>query len=543
MKHEKNQKIINNLSLEPTITVDQYDQVITISRENVIDTNKYDTMYINVDDENLENIITLLETEDYKLVVVFNQYKTNSDKKKGKKEYRLVKSINQFEQLGVRAYNTKLPQHRIRLTDCDVSINDFNIKGQIDPLNVLKVDNTNTLTTGSICSGCGASEESLKQLGFNENNHKNLFMCEWDDEVAAVYKDNFTSENYFKDFYTTDWTKVNNEKINLLFISTPCQEFSLASSKRRNLDSERGQLYIDALIQARKFKNLDRIISENVGSIISSGRHYSKIKKEDGSIVELNYIPSKDDLKEKNWTILKKQENKYVYRSKFNPKLKIGRTLKIVEDILINEFPDYNVYMDKLNTKDFGTTPQNRERFFLVMIKKHLDYGFTYPKKQPLSVKVEDLLEDNVDDSLIIKNRRIIKYPFRIYKDPKQLHHYGEVYNKNGTKSSHRQSRTIVYPVISPCLTTKNHTKIYHNGVVRHLSSVEQKRVHGFSESFKLSHTGDKNYDYRLNSHIMGNTISPSVMKELIKNVMFIDSKTTISNNTQYFSSPTIKAS
>ena len=386
-------------------------------------------------------------------------------------------------------------------------------------LEVKKVSNgQDVITTGSICSGGGASEDSLKQLGFNDKNHRNLFMCEWDDKVSEVYKNNFKSENYFKDFYKVDWKKVEDTRIHILFISTPCQEFSIASGVRKGLDSQKGQLYIDALIQTRKF-NVDKIINENVSSIVSSGKHYSKIQKEDGSIIELNYIPNDKELKKENWILLDSQKNKYVYTSRFNSKLKIGRTLKIVEDILINDFSDYNVYMEVLNTKDFNK-PQNRSRFFLVMIKKTLDLGFKFPKKQALTTKLVELLEDSVSDSLTIKNRDFIEYPKREYKNPKQLNLYGEVLKKDGTQSNHRSSKTIVYPVVSPCLTTKGHAKIFHQGKVRYLSPTEQKRVHGFSEDYILPTD-----NYKLSSHIMGNTLSPVIMKELIKRVLFMDNK------------------
>ena len=264
--------------------------------------------------------------------------------------------------------------------------------------------------------------------------------------------------------------------------------------------------------------NVDKIINENVSSIVSSGKHYSKVQKKDGSIVELNYIPIKKQLEEENMILLESEKNKYVYTSKFNPKLKIGRTLKIVEDILINDFSDYNIYMEILNTKDFNT-PQNRSRFFLVMIKKTLDLGFKFPTKQPLTTKLSDLLENNVDDSLTIKNRDFIVYPKRKYKNPKQLNLYGEVLRKDGTKSNHRSSKVIVFPVVSSCLATSGDTKIFHQNKVRHLSPTEQQRAHGFSEDYILPN------NYELSSHIMGNTLSPVVMKELIRGVLFMDNQ------------------
>ena len=90
----------------------------------------------------------------------------------------------------------------------------------------------------------------------------------------------------------------------------------------------------------------------------------------------------------------------------------------------------------------------------------------------------------------------------------------------DGKASSHRSSKVIVYPVVSPCLTTKGLTKIFHKNQVRYLSPTEQKRIHGFSEDYILPTD-----NYKLSSHIMGNTLSPVLMKELIKGVLFINSE------------------
>jgi site-specific DNA-cytosine methylase/site-specific DNA-adenine methylase len=438
---------------------------------------------------------------------------SNKKSEKSKKEILAFK-VN----AEVSTVSQQIPELSIENATKIVSLPSNNI------LEVKKVSNgADIITTASICSGGGASEDSLKQLGFNSENHRNLFMCELDDKVSEVYKMNFKSENYFKDFYKVDWRKVEKEHLNLLFISTPCTEFSIASGQRKNLDSQKGQLYIDALSQARKF-NVDKIINENVSSIVSSGKHFAIVEDKDGKRVEINYIPTKKQLKKENWKLLKSEKNKYVYKSHFNPKLTIGRTLKIVEDILIKDFRDYSIYMDVLNTKDFNT-PQNRSRFFMVMIKKNLDFGFQFPQKQELTTKMIDLLEKNVSDKYTI-NREFIKYEDRLFSDPKQLNIYGEVLKKDGTKSNYRSSKIILYPEMCSCLTTKCQIKIYHQNKLRTITPIEMLRLHGFSKDYKLPKT------HSLSTHIMGNTLSPVVMKELINGVLFMNTPKV--NNTDY---------
>ena len=66
----------------------------------------------------------------------------------------------------------------------------------------------------------------------------------------------------------------------------------------------------------------------------------------------------------------------------------------------------YNNYWKVLNAKDYGV-PQNRERVFIVSIRKDIDKGtFTFPEKQPLTLRVKDLLEPVVDEKYYLKSQR-----------------------------------------------------------------------------------------------------------------------------------------
>lgn len=66
----------------------------------------------------------------------------------------------------------------------------------------------------------------------------------------------------------------------------------------------------------------------------------------------------------------------------------------------------YNNYWQVLNAKDYGI-PQNRERIFIISIRKDIDTGaFTFPKKQELKLRVKDMLEPVVDEKYYIDNER-----------------------------------------------------------------------------------------------------------------------------------------
>ena len=66
----------------------------------------------------------------------------------------------------------------------------------------------------------------------------------------------------------------------------------------------------------------------------------------------------------------------------------------------------YNNYYSVLNAKDYGI-PQNRERIFIVSIRKDIDtHEFTFPDKLPLTKTLKDLLEPKVDEKYYINNER-----------------------------------------------------------------------------------------------------------------------------------------
>lgn len=62
----------------------------------------------------------------------------------------------------------------------------------------------------------------------------------------------------------------------------------------------------------------------------------------------------------------------------------------------------YNTYWQVLNSKDFGV-PQNRERVFIISIRKDIDNGkFKFPTPFESDIRLKDILEDEVDEKYYI---------------------------------------------------------------------------------------------------------------------------------------------
>ncbi len=83
-------------------------------------------------------------------------------------------------------------------------------------------------------------------------------------------------------------------------------------------------------------------------------------------------------------------------------------TFKLFEDEL-HEY-GYNTYWKVLNAKDFGI-PQNRERVYLIFIKKDLDNGkFVFPEGFDNGIRLKDVLEDKVDEKYYISDDKVQKF-------------------------------------------------------------------------------------------------------------------------------------
>ena len=207
----------------------------------------------------------------------------------------------------------------------------------------------------SLFSGIGAFEKALTNLGVN---YEVVNYCEIDKYASKSYSAIHgvpESKNLW------DITKVNvfnlPKDIDLLTYGFPCQDISLAG-KQKGMFNEDGSLTRSGLF----FKALDVIecvkpkiaIAENVKALTSK---------------------------------------------------KFTEEFKIVLDSL--EKAGYHNYWKVLNAKDYGI-PQNRERVFIVSIRKDIDHNiFEFPKPYSLEKRLKDFLEPHVDEKYYLSDKMI----------------------------------------------------------------------------------------------------------------------------------------
>ena len=88
-----------------------------------------------------------------------------------------------------------------------------------------------------------------------------------------------------------------------------------------------------------------------------------------------------------------------------NVKNLVGKKFKQEFDKWLSTLEDlgYNNYWKVLNAKDYGV-PQNRERVFVVSIRKDVDtHGYTFPEPFKMNRRLKDVLEKEVDEKFYLK--------------------------------------------------------------------------------------------------------------------------------------------
>lgn len=215
------------------------------------------------------------------------------------------------------------------------------------------------LKVSTFCSGIGSAEEALKNLGVE---HEVVFASEIDKYARQSYEVNHDAKMMINDMCEPDY--VGEQYYSDLNISgLPCQAFSLAGKRLGELD-KRGVLFYDFY---RWVKNQQPkvFVIENVKGLLSVDK---------GVIFQ-------------NWCQL------------------LGRSVNYQNHFFMHEDSlEYNLHYTVLNSKNFGV-PQNRERVFIVGIRKDLPNDFRFPIGWRLDKRLRDVLETNVEEKYYLSEK------------------------------------------------------------------------------------------------------------------------------------------
>lgn len=193
----------------------------------------------------------------------------------------------------------------------------------------------------SLFSGIGAFEKALENLGIPFDL---VGYCEIDKYASKAYS---LIHGVPENLNFGDITKIDEKKLpkdlGLITYGFPCQDISLSGKQKGLFDKDgkptRSGLFFEAL-RIIRYTQPKVAIAENVRNLTS-----------------------------------KKFEKQFAL------------ILKGLEEA------GYNNYYKVLNAKDYGI-PQNRERVFIVSIRKDLDNGlFSFPGEEELKIFLPDILE------------------------------------------------------------------------------------------------------------------------------------------------------
>jgi len=219
------------------------------------------------------------------------------------------------------------------------------------------------MKVGTDFSGIGSPEQALNNLGID---YDPIFACEIDKFAKKSY---LAIHKEPKTFYN-DITKRNHsevEQLDLYVAGFPCQSFSLAG-KRQGFEDVRGTLFFN-VAEFIKTNQPKSFILENVKGLAShdNGKTFQ-------TIIAL--------LSDNGGTV--------------NGQISIP---------YFNDGLGYHIYYSIMNTKHHGI-PQNRERIFIVGFREFRPFSF--PKTEPLKIKLIDLLEDNVNKKYNINLKNFV---------------------------------------------------------------------------------------------------------------------------------------
>ena len=244
----------------------------------------------------------------------------------------------------------------------------------------------------SLFSGIGAYERALKNVGIDVDL---VNYCEILKDKSRAYSvlHNVSEEKNLWDVTNIDISKV--EDFDLLVYSPPCTTFSLAG-KMQGLEDLRGTLFYNAL-EVIKAKMPKYCVMENVANL--AGKRFAK-------------------------------------------------DFEAMRDAL--EMLGYNNYWKCINAKDF--IPQNRDRVYLVSIRKDIDDGcFLFPEGND-NRNWWDLVDLKDMRSLTNRQQRMVDYAMGINKED-SINLEGEIYFDNAVitlrQSGLRFQHNREYPTIT----------------------------------------------------------------------------------------------
>jgi DNA (cytosine-5)-methyltransferase 1 len=403
--------------------------------------------------------------------------------------------------------------------------------------------------------GIGACSSALTRLGIE---YEITDYVEIDKYAVksfnAIHNTNFEPQDICK------WDK--NIEVDLIMHGSPCQDFSLAG-KQAGGDKDSGtrsSLMYETIRIVEKLKP-KYVIWENVKNLLSK-KHRHNFDAYLETMKQLGYTNYYQVLNAKDYGIPQNRERVF--------------TVSILGDVKY-DFPKGNKYDNKIDVignympsghnasrivNENGLAPTVKENHGTVTA---VAINFEFPPKQPLKLKLKDMLEDNVDEKYYLSDKMA---NFFIYNEQKQIEKGNgfrfnvtdgnviaktittraggrmddnfigdkKLYIKNATKKGYLEAYEVnyvnlAYPdsktrrgrvgkQVAQTLTTSDNIGVVANDLrIRKLTPKECWRLMGFDdEDFEKANKVNSNTQlYKQSGNSIVVNVLMAILKELIK--------------------------
>ena len=281
------------------------------------------------------------------------------------------------------------------------------------------MSNDKKLTVGGLFSGIGGIERAFEKANFTIN-----WANEIDKHACKTYRFNHKKHLLIEDsIYNVNPQLLS--KVDILVGGFPCQAFSI-SGQRKGFSDPRGNVFY----QIEKF---------------------------------IHQLPKKPQV-----LMLENVKNLSTHDQ--------GRTKIEIEKIIKSHgyLIDWNIY----NTCDYTNIPQNRERTIIVCFQKRkaYDYFKNNPiKKTTKRKKIQELLENKIDDKYYYNNAYNYKELKKIMKRQDTIYQWRRVYT--------RENQNNLCPTLTANMGTGGHNVplILDDRDIRKLTPKECFRFQGFN--------------------------------------------------------------
>ena len=267
--------------------------------------------------------------------------------------------------------------------------------------------------------------------------------CEFDKYATKSY---CAIHNVNENLNLGDITKIDETKLkpfNMICGGSPCQDFSVAGKQKGSVWTCKncGHEYNPLTVHWSKRDKCPQCNSSNIEKTRSS------LLVEYLRVIRAN---------KPNFGIYENVKN--IVGKQFR-----DTTFKLFEDEL-HEY-GYNTYWKVLNAKNYGI-PQNRERVYLIFIRKDLDNGqFKFPEPFDNGIRLKDILEDEVDEKFYLSDEKVARFITNLNTKNALL------YDPCQTK---REGKSREYTEFSPTLTSRDYKdpRLINDNVVKQLGNI-----------------------------------------------------------------------